>query len=298
MNMHTNVETDAVGLGFRWELAQDIATEMDRSGEIQCLELIAEEYYRLPPERLRYLRDLCRLVPVSLHGVSLGLASTHPVELARADGMARLSEAVQPRFWSEHMSFVRACGAEIGHLAAPPRNEATVEGALSNIEKLRRHVGSVPVLENIAVLFTPPCSTMPETEWLSAIVGGSGARMLLDLHNLYSNARNSGLDPFAMLDELPLDRVCQVHLSGGMDVRAPGGSVRRLDDHVHDVPEPVYQLLEALAARARQPLTVIIERDGRYPPFEEMVAQVRLAKAALSRGRARVASESAVVAAA
>jgi len=112
--------------------------------------------------------------------------------------------------------------------------------------------------------------------------------MLLDLHNLYSNAVNTGLNPFEILDQFPLDSVRQVHLSGGKDIRAPGGGMRRLDDHIHDVPLEVFELLEQLASRSERSLTVIIERDGRYPPFQELVSQVREAKAALSRGRERL----------
>ncbi|MBL0419452.1 DUF692 domain-containing protein [Ramlibacter sp. AW1] len=282
------MKDDIVGIGFRWELAREIVHNVDHCGDIQCLELIAEDFFRLDSVRLRSLRDLCRLLPTSLHGVSLGLASTQSVDLARADGMARLCDVVEPRFWSEHLSFVRADGAEIGHLAAPPRNADTLEGALANIERLKRHVGSLPVLENIAVLFTPPCSTLSETEWLSAVITGAGTDMLLDLHNLYANAVNTGMNPLDMLNELPIDRVRQVHLSGGKDIRAPGGGLRRLDDHVHDVPVEVFQLLEHLASRSERSLTVIIERDGRYPPFHELVAQVQEARAALTRGRGQL----------
>jgi uncharacterized protein (UPF0276 family) len=273
---------------MRRELSKDIIANMDGPlKDIECLEFIAEDYYPCSrtDSRVRCLAVLAKMVPLSLHGVTFGLASALPIELRRADGMARLWETVRPAFWSEHLSFVRAGGAEIGHLAAPPRSEAVVEGALSNIDALATHVGMKPLLENVASLIAPPCSTMSETRWLSAIVDGADASMLLDLHNLYANAKNSGLDPLQMLEELPLHRVRQIHLSGGVDILAPAGGTRLLDDHVHDVPDQVFDLLEVVARTAANPLMVIIERDGRYPDFEELLFQVRQAKTAISRGR-------------
>jgi len=81
---------------------------------------------------------------------------------------------------------------------------------------------------------------------------------------------------------LPVERVRAVHLAGGRRIAG-----RILDDHVHDVPAPVYDLLVELAARAPQPLTVILERDGAYPPFEQLLAQLERARAALKEGRER-----------
>jgi uncharacterized protein len=282
-------DKDYVGLGFRVDIAQDIAANIDgKLKDIDCLEVIAEDYYRFNANDtpIKGLGMMARGLPVSLHGVTLGMASAADVDLRRADGMARLVEAIQPVFWSEHLSFVRGGGAEIGHLAAAPRNNATIDGTLRNIEALTKHVGAKPVVENIATLITPPCSTMPETTWLSSILNQSDTFMLLDLHNLLTNARNSGLDPFAMLDELPLERVRQIHLAGGVDIPAPGGGTRLLDDHVHDVPMVVFDLLEAVGKKTSNNLMVILERDGRYPDFDILMRQIRQAKLSLQKGRA------------
>ena len=110
--------------------------------------------------------------------------------------------------------------------------------------------------------------------------------MLLDLHNLYANAVNFGADPLECLAVLPLGRVGSVHLSGGHWIDGPNGARRLLDDHVHDVPAAVYALLRELGRRVSQPLTVIIERDGRYPPIDNLLMQLDRARDALAEGRA------------
>jgi uncharacterized protein (UPF0276 family) len=119
------------------------------------------------------------------------------------------------------------------------------------------------------------------------IVIASGAPMLIDLHNLYANALNFGRAPDDLLFAMPLDRVSMVHLSGGRWISREGSGPRLLDDHLHDVPSRVYELLESLACVAPQALTVIIERDGNFPAFDALLSQVAQARAALARGRAR-----------
>ena len=148
-------------------------------------------------------------------------------------------------------------------------------------------VGAAPTMENVATLIDPPASTLDEPRWIGGIVESAGAPLLLDLHNLYANAVNFGADPAAMLLRLPLDRVTTVHLSGGHWIDAPGSSERRLlDDHVHDVPPVVFSLLTLLARETPQPLDVILERDGKFPAFKHLLAQLDAARAALAEGRA------------
>ena len=278
------VAADRVGLGWRGELAAGILSNL---AHIDVLEVIADDYYRASRASMDALCSLARQVPVSLHGVGMGLASTIPAEPRRLQAMARLMQRVQAESWSEHLSFVRAGGVEIGHLAAPPRTPASAAGAVANIALASRIVGSPPLMENIATLVEPPASTLDEAEWLAQIIDGAHVPLLLDLHNLYANAVNGGQDPQALLLRLPLATVGAVHLSGGRWIDEPGGAGRRLlDDHLHDVPTEVFELLTLLARHAPQPLTVILERDGNYPTFDHVLGQLALACAALRAGRA------------
>ena len=288
---------DRVGLGWRDELAAGIFTNLER---IDLVELIADDHFMKAGPQLRPLKLLARQLPLTLHGVAMGLAGSEPVAGLRLDAMARLVGELEPDSWSEHLAFVRAGGYEIGHLAAPPRTARNIEAAARHIERAARVVGRAPRMENIATLIDPPGSEFSEQAWVGAILQACSAPMLLDLHNLYANAVNFGRDPFTLLDAMPLHRVLGVHLSGGRWIAEPAlagrvagrvaGQVagrRLLDDHVHDVPDAVFELLEHLAASGVGPLDVIIERDGDYPAFEFLLAQLDAARAALARGRAR-----------
>lgn len=249
--------------------------------------MIADDYFDAPAMKLRSLKTLSAQVPVSLHGVALGMASTIPVDRRRLEKLARLLDLVPSESWSEHLAFVRAGGNEIGHLAMPPRSAASADGAVRNLAAAFALTGRRPLVENIATLVEPPGSSLSEPDWIVRILKDSGCGMLLDLHNLHANAVNFGYDARAFLRKLPPGALSAVHLSGGKWIE-DGGARRLLDDHLHDPPDEVYELLEETAALAEKPLTVILERDGRYPSMAELLGQMEQARAALARGRARV----------
>lgn len=276
-------KADSFGIGWRPELAGGILANLDR---IDVVEVIADDFFDAPGSHRRALRTLAAQVPLVLHGVTLGLASAVPVETKRLEQTARLFDDVRPRYWSEHLAFVRGGGVEIGHLAAPPRTDATVEGAEANLERARRVVGVPPLVENVATLIDPPGSDRDEAEWIDEILRRSNCDLLLDLHNLFANATNFGFDPLDFLRRIPIGGVAAIHLAGGKWVAA-GRERRLLDDHLHDVPDPVYQLLTEVGARAHRPLTVILERDGCYPSMECLLVQLERARAALREGRKR-----------
>jgi uncharacterized protein (UPF0276 family) len=278
-----NATHDSVGIGWRPELAGGILDHLDR---VDLVEVIADDFFG-SPRRVRALKTLSSQVPIVLHGVGIGLASASRAETKRMEKMARLVQAVLPPFWSEHLAFVRADGIEIGHLAAPPRTACTVEGAAENIRLASELVGSKPMMENIATLIDPPGSQLAEAEWIAEILASADCGFLLDLHNVYANGLNHGYQPRSFLRKIPLERVQAIHLAGGKLIAAPDGTQRVLDDHLHDVPDPVFELLEEVAALSTKPLTVILERDGSYPSMACLLAQVDLARQAIARGRAR-----------
>jgi uncharacterized protein len=279
--------TDRVGLTWHPQLAAAILASRER---IDLVEVIPEGVFLESRRAQRALRTLAREVPVSIHGVSLGLASTRPVDDWRLDQFARLVDCVQPECWSEHLAFVRGEGVELPHLAAPARTATTIDATAVNLARAARAVGAFPLVENVATLIDPPGSEVSEQVWLNQLLAATSADVLLDLHNLYANGVNFGFDPAEVLRAIPADRIRVIHLAGGTTVQASTGEQRWLDDHRHDVPDPVYALLEDVGELVPHPVDVVLERDGAFPPFAELLVQLDRARAALRAGRARRAS--------
>jgi uncharacterized protein (UPF0276 family) len=275
--------SDRFGLSFRAGLAGSVLAHLE---ELDVLEVLTDSLQADDRTTLRAMRSLSRERPLLLHGVSLGLCSSAEVAPWRLERVARVIEAIEPEGWSEHLAFVRARDIELGHLAAAPRTEATVEGLARNVARARRVIGAVPELENVATMLTPP-GDLDEGTFTARALDYAGAPLLLDLHNVYTNAINARQDPARLLARMPLERVRSVHIAGGKQV-VSHGKARWLDDHQHRTPPEVLDLLEQLGAAQPAPLTVILERDGEFPHFEALLAELNQARAALARGRARL----------
>ena len=275
---------DRIGLTWHPSLAASILSHADH---LDIVEVIPEGLFLDSRRARRGLRLLSREIPVAIHGVSLGLSSAEGITVRRLDAFARLVDEVAPEHWSEHLAFVRAGGIELGHLAAPSRTALSVEITAENLDQATRRVGSCPLVENVATLVDPPASDRSEPAWLRALLDASPADLLLDLNNLVTNGHNLGYDPLAAVDAIPAHRIRAVHVAGGTEVSATTGERRLLDDHRHAVPDVVYSLLARVGARVPHPIDVILERDGAFPPFAQLLDEVDRARAALAAGRAQ-----------
>jgi hypothetical protein len=151
--------TDRVGLTWHPRLAAAILAARER---IDVVEVIPEGTFLESRATQRALRRLAREIPVAIHGVSLGLASTTAVDERRVGQFARLIDYVQPDCWSEHLAFVRAGGIELGHLAAPSRTETTIDATAVNIHRAASAIGAYPLVENVATIIDPPGSELDE----------------------------------------------------------------------------------------------------------------------------------------
>jgi uncharacterized protein (UPF0276 family) len=135
-------------------------------------------------------------------------------------------------------------------------------------------------------LINPPGSTLGEADWTAKILAEADCGMLLDLHNLYANAVNFNFDPYDYIDCLPQERIRVIHLAGGRWITSSSSNERRLlDDHLHDVPDAVYDLLHHVGRRTTHELTVILERDGHFPPIEVLLSQLNRARHTLNLAR-------------
>ena len=266
-----------VGLGWRRQLAHYIDTH-EGLGFVEVLAEHLDPKGPLP-EPLKRLKE--RGVPVVLHAVSLGLGSAEPPERGRLDGLARLAERLGAVCVSEHLAFVRAGGVESGHLLPLPRTEEMLEVLAENVRQAEAALPVPLALENVASLFEWPDAAMTEARWLAGVLERTGARVLLDVANLYANTLNHGTDAQEVLEAVPRERLAYVHVAGGVK---RGGLYH--DTHAHAVPEGPRVLLEQLAARVG-PVPALLEWDDHFPAPEVLGAELEAMRAALARGVAR-----------
>ncbi|HEX7276221.1 MAG TPA: DUF692 domain-containing protein [Acidimicrobiales bacterium] len=266
-----------LGLGMGWRAP--LAALAHRRADLGFVEVVAEAFSAarplpLPLEALR--RRGVRLVP---HGVGLSLGSAVEPDPDRLSSLARLAERLDAPLVSEHIALVRGGGVEAGHLLPVPRTRASLEVLVANVTTAVARLPVPLALEPIAALFEWPDVEIEEGAFVTELLERTGALLLLDVANLYANARNHGYDPVALLDRLPLARLAYVHVAGGA---ADEGLYH--DTHAHPVPDGVFDLLGELAARVPIP-GAMLERDRHYPPTDEVEAELDAIAAVAVLGR-------------
>ncbi len=265
----------AVGVGLRVEIAADLLRDPSAA---DFVEVVAEACFASPSAR-REAIAVARLLPVVPHGVKLSLGSAEGIDRDRAKKLGALARELRAPVVTEHVAFVRAGGREIGHLTQVPLTREAVRVVARNVAEARRHLPDVPLLlENAAWTFRFPGDELDEPAFFHAIVEATGCDLLLDLGNLFANAVNAGKDPLVEIDRYPLDRVRMIHIAGGV---TEDGFY--FDTHAHPVPRSVFDLLDRFVARAGA-VPVVLERDDRFPPFDELRDELRRARAILAAG--------------
>jgi uncharacterized protein (UPF0276 family) len=263
-----------VGIGWRAELARFIAGRDD----LRFVEVIAEGLTAGGPLPRPLAQLKARGVRVIPHGVRLSLGGADKPDRRRIAHLARVAELLDAPLVSEHVAFVRAGGTEAGHLMPVPRTREALQIVAENVRQAQQQLPVPLALEQIAALVDWPEAELDEAAFLCELLDRTGALLLLDVANLYANARNHRYDPLSFLDRLPLDRIAYVHVAGGVE---RDGVYH--DTHTRAVPPSVLQLLEELCARTSPP-GVLLERDDDFPPDSEIAAELDRIRTVVNRG--------------
>jgi len=188
-----------------------------------------------------------------------------------------LLDRVNAPWWSEHLCFASNRGLAFHDLFPLPFTEEAVEHVCRRIDAVKRRLDRPLLLENITAYAEMPGGTMEEGAFIAAVLEESDTNLLLDVNNVYVNARNLGRDPLAALRALPLDRVRQIHLAGYTPAPAPFEGLL-FDTHAAPVSEPVWRLFrEALAICG--PVPTLIEWDANVPTLDVLLDEADRARA-------------------
>lgn len=263
-------ELPRFGVGIGWRPELDLS--VPRLPGVDWVEVVAENLQPdALPATLTALRD--RGMPVLPHAVSLSLGGAEELDTRRVEHLAELTAALGAPVASDHVCFVRAGGLDAGHLIPLPRTREALDVLVDNV-KLAQSILGVPfALENIAALLEWPDPELSEARFLTELTDRTGCLLIVDVANLYANARNLGSDPVSFLDEIPLDRLAYVHVAGGEEHHGVYH-----DTHAEAVPPQVLDLLGELRSRVDPP-GVLLERDDAYPTDAELAAELAAIRA-------------------
>lgn len=267
--MLPQLPTLGVGLGFREPFRSDLFLHQR---DVDFLEITADHYLDVSPQKMQELELLARHFTLIPHGLNLSLGSAEGLDTSYARKFADLVQRLNPPWWSEHIAFTRAGGVDIGHLSPLPFTHEAVEVLCRNVIEMRRYVDVPLILENITYMVQMPGAEMSEAQFLTELLERTDCGLLLDVTNLYTNAVNHGHDLSAVLEQLPLERVVQLHFAGGY---WHDGAL--IDSHSQQAPSEVWNLMDEVVTRT--PVKgIILERDENLPPFGELLEELERAR--------------------
>lgn len=259
-----------VGVGLRTPHYEIFEQGTPRS--ISWIEVISENFMawqdREIGEAHRTLLRLRRDLPVALHGVSLSIGSADPLNYEYLGRLKDLSDIIQPAIISDHLCWTGIDGENLHDLLPVPYTEEALLIISEKVRKVQDFLGRRILLENPSSYFEYSASEMSECDFLSELSKRSDCGILLDLNNVYVSSINHGFSAEEYLDNLPTERIGQIHLAGHSQENE-----LLVDTHDAPVCENVWQLFNQFT-RKYGTFSAMIERDGNVPLWADLEAEV------------------------
>jgi len=246
------------GLGLRPQHYEEI---LSGSPAIDWFEVISENYMIPGGQPLRILDQIRERYPIVMHGVSLSIASTAPLDMDYLGALKTLAERVNPRWISDHLCWTGVHGVNLHDLHVVDR-----------VSQVQDFLGRRLTLENVSSYVSFGQSEMTEWEFVTEVANRADCWLLFDVNNVYVSAFNHGFSTDEFLHGVPRDRVVQFHVAGHSHEES-----HIIDTHDHPVCDEVWDFYRE-AVTHFGPVSTMIERDDNIPPLAEVVAELDIAR--------------------
>lgn len=257
------------GLGLRSEHYQYV---LDHLPKVDWFEAITEDYLVPGGYPLYYLERIRSHYPIVLHGVSLSIGGSDPLNLDYLKQLKQLAERIEPLWISDHLCWTGVNGLNMHDLLPLPYTEEALNYVADRIKQVQDILGRQLVLENVSSYISYLHSHLTEWDFLAELTERADCKILLDINNIYVSAFNHGFNSPDYLNSIPVNRVQQFHLAGHSHY---GKHI--IDTHDEPIIEEVWALY-ADAVRRFGRISTMIERDDNIPEFPELLTELEQAK--------------------
>ncbi|MES2441240.1 MAG: DUF692 domain-containing protein [Pseudomonadota bacterium] len=261
------------GVGLREEHHAHLMATPPSEWGVDWFEVISENCLDNHGYGMRVLEHVAAHRPVVMHGVSMSIGSTAPLDYGYLGKLRDLAAMLSPLWISDHLCWTGIGGINSHDLLPMPLTEASLRHVADRVRAVQDFLGRPLILENPSTYLEFSSSMMPEWEFLARLAEDTGCGLLLDVNNVHVSAFNHGYDPMAYLDAVPAAHVVQVHLAGPRDY-----GTHLIDTHDGPVPDAVWPLY-ARAWERCGPVATMIEWDAEVPPFATLIAELDKARA-------------------
>lgn len=264
-----------VGIGLRTAHFGEI---LARWPAIDWFEILSENFLDTGGRPAYVLDRVCERYPVALHGVSLNLGSTSPLDRPYLRKLKALAARTGARWVSDHLCYTGVLGRNTHDLLPLPYDEETLAHVAARARQVSEILERPLILENPSTYLQFRATTMTEWDFLVRLGEAADIGFLLDVNNVYVSAYNHGFDPEEYLDAIPADRIVQVHLAGHTNK-----GTHIVDTHSDHAIPAVWKLYRRLCRRVGN-VSTLYEWDADIPDLRTVRAEAR--KALRYRSRA------------
>lgn len=257
---HENIPNLGIGIGLRIPHYDDI---FNNKPEIDWFEIISENFMVEAGKPLENLYKILERYPVVQHGVSLAIGSPDPLDFNYLKKLKELTKITKTPWVSDHLCWGRLPGAHYHDLLPLPYTKEVIDYVAERARIVQDYLELPFALENLSSYVAFQNDQMPEWDFYSAVVEKADIYMMLDVNNIYVSSRNHGFDPMTYVNNIPLERVLQIHLAGHSDY---GAYV--LDTHDSYVCDPVWDLYANVYPRTRG-VSTLLEWDDNFISFQQ-----------------------------
>lgn len=245
---------------------------LDGYPPVEWFEILSENFMVPGGRPLHILEKVRHHYPIALHGVSLSIGSTDPLNPGYLRQLSSLARRFEPAWISDHLCWTGVGGHTLHDLLPLPYTEEAVAHVAGRVRQVQDLLGRRILLENVSTYLQYRHSTVPEWEFLSQVAERADCGILLDINNVFVSAFNHGFSAVEYIENVPIGRVHQFHLAG----HSEKGSFLH-DTHDHPVAPAVWDLY-AHAVRRFGSVSTLIEWDDHIPPFAVLRAEADRAK--------------------
>jgi hypothetical protein len=239
---------------------------------VDWFEVISENYMIPGGKPLRILDEIRERYPIVMHGVSLSIASTAPLDVDYLTELKTLADRVDPKWISDHLCWTGVHGVNLHDLLPIPYTQEALNHVVDRVSRVQDFLGRRLTLENVSSYVTFAESEMSEWEFVSEVARRADCWLLFDVNNVYVSAHNHGFSTRNFLHGVPRDRIVQFHLAGHSH---EGDHI--VDTHDHPVCDQVWDFYRQTVSHFG-PVSTMIERDDNIPPLAEVVAELDVAR--------------------
>ena len=261
-------------LGFSLGLRPDHYVDIieKKPTEINWFEILTENYLIPGGKPLYYLDQIKELYPIVMHGVSMSLGSSDPLDINYLKQVKLLAKRVNALWISDHVCWTGIHGKNMHDLLPMPYTEEAIKHFSHKINQVQDFLERPILIENASSYLTYKESVLTEWDFISEITKQTGCYLLLDVNNIYVSGFNHDFDPMDYIRAIAPDRVKQIHLAGHTN---NGDHI--IDTHDHDVIDPVWDLYSKTLAHVGK-VSTMIERDDHIPPLADLIKELNQAK--------------------